>query len=143
VVGAEYVREVEPGELVVITPQGLESRRPFGSGHRISQCVFELIYFARPNSNIFGESVYAFRKLLGKTLARECPVDADIVIPVPDSGTISALGFSKETGIPFGMGLIRSHYIGRTFIEPTQRIRDFGPASSSHPCAAFWKASGW
>lgn len=126
VVGAEYVREVEPGELVVITPHGLESRRPFGSGHRISQCVFELIYFARPNSNIFGESVYAFRKLLGKTLARECPVEADIVIPVPDSGTISALGFSKETGIPFGMGLIRSHYIGRTFIEPTQRIRDFG-----------------
>ena len=126
VVGAENVRDIEPGEMLVITHDGIESRWPFGRESKVSQCVFELIYFARPNSFVFGESVYQFRKLLGKTLAREVPVEADVVIPVPDSGTISALGFAEESGIPFGMGLIRSHYIGRTFIEPTQKIRDFG-----------------
>jgi len=126
VVGAEHVRDIEAGEMLIITHNGLESRWPFGEDTKVSRCVFELIYFARPNSFVFGESVYAFRKLLGKTLAAEVHVDADVVIPVPDSGTISALGFAEEAGIPFGMGLIRSHYIGRTFIEPTQKIRDFG-----------------
>jgi amidophosphoribosyltransferase len=124
-VGGVYEREVEPGEMVVIDDGGLHSLRPFPATDP-SQCVFEMIYFARPNSFVFGESVYLFRTLLGKLLAREQPVEADLVVPVPDSGTIAALGYAEESGLPFAMGLIRSHYIGRTFIEPTQRIRDFG-----------------
>ncbi len=125
VVGAEYERDVLPGEIVVIDKEGMRSIFPFEK-RRVSQCIFELIYFARPNSMVFSESVHKFRTLLGRIMAQENSVEGDVVIPVPDSGTIPALGYAKEANIPFDMGLIRSHYIGRTFIEPTQRIRDFG-----------------
>ncbi len=125
IVDAEYIRDIEPGEMVVIDKKGTNSYRLFPKT-RAAQCVFELIYFSRPNSMVFGESVYDFRIMLGKILAREHSVDADVVIPVPDSGTMAALGYSEESKIPFNLGLIRSHYIGRTFIEPSQKIRDFG-----------------
>jgi len=121
----EYIRDVEPGELLMISNKGLESIFPFDSVTP-RQCVFEHIYFARPDSMIFGESVYNVRKALGRVLARENPVEADVVVPVPDSGIVSALGYAEESGIPFAMGLIRNHYVGRTFIEPEQSIRHFG-----------------
>ena len=123
---AEYVREVEPGEMVVIDERGLRSLRPFDAPPRLAKCVFELIYFARPDSKLFGASVYGVRKALGRQLARENPVQADLVIPVPDSGTPAAIGYAEESKIPFGFGLVRSHYVGRTFIEPSQSIRNFG-----------------
>ncbi|MFH0812561.1 MAG: amidophosphoribosyltransferase [Pseudomonadota bacterium] len=123
-IGAEYLREVEPGELIVINEDSFHSFHIFPEDRR--SCVFELIYFARPDSIVFGREVYAVRKALGKQLARECPVDADIVIPVPDSGMPAAIGYAEESGIPFEMGIIRNHYVGRTFIEPEQSIRDFG-----------------
>jgi amidophosphoribosyltransferase len=121
----ELVRDVEPGEMIVIDHRGLQSSRPFfpASPHF---CVFEHIYFARPDSIFGGVTVYDVRKRLGAELARAHPVDADIVIPVPDSGVPAAIGYSEESGIPFQMGLIRNHYVGRTFIEPQQSIRHFG-----------------
>jgi len=122
---AEFIREIEPGEVLLINKDGLQSFFPFRKMD-VKRCVFEHIYFARPDSFLFGENVYAVRKRMGKALAQQSPVDADIVVPVPDSGNISALGYSEESGIPFEMGLIRNHYVGRTFIEPKSQIRDFG-----------------
>lgn len=125
-IGAKYVRDVEAGELVEISGQSdLKSYFPFGTVKE-TPCVFEYIYFARPDSNVFGRNVYGVRKRLGQELAREAPVKADLVIPVPDSGMTAAIGFSQESKIPLEMGLIRNHYVGRTFIEPKQSIRDFG-----------------
>lgn len=122
---AEFVREVEPGEILVISPKGTESIKPFPEV-RCAHCVFEFIYFARPDSFIFGRNVYQVRKELGKQLAREQPSDADIVVAVPDSGVPAAMGYSEESGLPLELGLLRSHYVGRTFIEPQQSIRNFG-----------------
>jgi amidophosphoribosyltransferase len=123
---AEYVREIEPGELVVLSDQGIDSHRPFPKVDP-AMCVFEYVYFARPDSRIYGaNAVYSTRKALGRRLAKESWVDADIVIPVPDSGVPAALGYSEGGGIPFETGLIRNHYVGRTFIEPEQSIRHFG-----------------
>ena len=124
-VEAEFVREIEPGELILINQFGVKSFYPFQKAPT-KQCVFEHIYFSRPDSYLFGHSVYSTRKLMGKALAREKPVEADVVVPVPDSGVISAMGYSEETKIPFQMGLIRNHYVGRTFIEPQSQIRNFG-----------------
>lgn len=124
-VDAAFEREIAPGEVLEITDAGVRSERPFGSavGHH---CVFEYVYFARPDSNVFGRNVYEVRKELGRQLARESGVSADIVIPVPDSGVPAAIGYAEEAGLPFEMGLIRNHYVGRTFIEPTNSIRHFG-----------------
>ncbi len=122
---AEFLREIEPGELVVIDEGGLRSSFPFEPKAK-RRCVFELVYFARPDSEVFGQRVSEVRKRLGEQLAREKPVDADVVIPVPDSGVPAALGYAKASGLPFDVGLIRSHYVGRTFIEPQQSIRHFG-----------------
>ena len=123
---AEYVREIEPGELVVLDHRGVTSYKPF-SPTQPAMCVFEYVYFARPDSRIFGGSaVYSIRKAFGRRLAQESGVDADIVIPVPDSGVPAALGYSEGSGVPFESGLIRNHYVGRTFIEPEQSIRHFG-----------------
>lgn len=125
-VGATYVRDIEPGELVMISGNNeLKSYRPFPVVQE-SPCIFEYVYFARPDSNVFGRNVYPIRKRMGAELARECPAKADYVIPVPDSGVTAALGFAQESGIPLELGLIRNHYVGRTFIEPKQSIRDFG-----------------
>jgi len=125
IVGAEYLRDIEPGELVVLDRSGVHSLRPFPSApHRF--CVFEYIYFARPDSVVEGSSVYEARKRIGAELAREFPVAADVVIPVPDSGVPAAIGFAAEARIPFELGIIRNHYVGRTFIEPTDHIRHLG-----------------
>ena len=124
-VEAEYIRDIEPGEIVVIDNNGLTSHKPFAEV-KPSPCIFEFIYFARPDSNVFGRNVYEIRKKFGKQLAREHPVEADMVIPVPDSGVPAAIGYAEESGLPFETGLIRNHYIGRTFIEPRQSIRHFG-----------------
>jgi amidophosphoribosyltransferase len=123
---AEFIREVEPGEVVIIDRAGLRSIKPFSAPEKLGRCVFELIYFARPDSRLFGQSVYGVRKRLGAMLAAEHPVEADLVIPVPDSGTAAAIGYAEQSHIPFGFGLVRSHYVGRTFIEPQQSIRHFG-----------------
>ncbi|MBI3182716.1 MAG: amidophosphoribosyltransferase [Myxococcales bacterium] len=122
---AEFIREVEPGEMLVIDEGGLRSSRPFRSA-RAGRCVFEHVYFAKPDSTLFGLSVYEVRKRLGQKLAREQPAEADLVVAVPDSGVPAAIGFSGVSGIPYDVGLIRSHYVGRTFIEPQQSIRHFG-----------------
>ena len=122
---AEYVRDVEPGEIVTISPDGVESLKPFPPVPH-AKCIFEYIYFARPDSKLFGHNVYQVRKSLGRQLARESGVDADMVTPVPDSGVPAAMGFSEESKIPLEFGLIRNHYVGRTFIEPQQTIRNFG-----------------
>ena len=123
---AEFVRDVEPGEIIFIDRQGrVTSHYPFAKVPRAS-CIFEHVYFARPDSKIYGYNVYTMRRRLGYQLALEAPVEADLVIPVPDSGVAIALGYSEGTGLPFEEGLVRSHYIGRTFIEPQQAIRDFG-----------------
>jgi len=121
---AKYVREVEPGEVVFINKNGLESIKAF-SQDKHSLCIFEYIYFARPDSNIFGKNVYLTRKQLGRQLAREYPADCDLVMPIPDSGNYAAVGFAEESGILYEIGMIRNHYIGRTFIQPSQFIRDF------------------
>jgi amidophosphoribosyltransferase len=133
-VRAEYVREVEPGEVVVIDENGIRSLRPFPPTPA-RRCIFEYVYFARPDSLLYGRNVYQVRKLQGRALARECPADADIVVPVPDSGNAAALGYAEESGLPFEMGLVRSHYIGRTFIEPHQSIRHFGVKIKFNPVA--------
>jgi len=122
---AEYVRDVEPGEIVTIGPDGVESLKPFPPVPH-AKCIFEYIYFARPDSKLFGHNVYQVRKSLGRQLARESGVAADLVTPVPDSGVPAAMGFSEESKIPLEFGLIRNHYVGRTFIEPQQTIRNFG-----------------
>ena len=125
IVGAEFVREIEPGEMVIVTAAGVQSLRPFEKAEK-RFCVFEYVYFSRPDSVIDGLSVYEARRRIGVELAREAPVEADIVCPVPDSGTPAAIGFAQESGIPYAMGIIRNAYVGRTFIEPTQQIRDMG-----------------
>ena len=124
-VEAEFIREIEPGELILINQFGVKSFHPFQKAST-KQFLFEHIYFSRPDSYLFGRSVYSTRKLMGKALAREKPAEADVVVPVPDSGVISAMGYSEEAKIPFQMGLIRNHYVGRTFIEPQSQIRNFG-----------------
>ncbi|WP_306046243.1 amidophosphoribosyltransferase [Nioella sp. MMSF_3534] len=125
IIGAEFVREIEPGEMVVITDKGLESFHPFEE--RASRpCIFEHVYFSRPDSILGGRSVYETREAIGRELAKEAPVEADLVCPVPDSGTPAAIGFSLESGIPYAMGIIRNQYMGRTFIEPTEQIRNMG-----------------
>jgi len=125
IIGAEFVRDIEPGELVVITEQGIQSHRPLVAANH-SFCIFEYIYFARPDSIIEGKSVYDKRKNIGVVLAEEAPCDVDLVVPVPDSGVPAAIGYAQATGIPFELGIIRNHYVGRTFIEPTQKIRHLG-----------------
>ena len=122
---AEFIREVEPGELILINDQGVQSFFPFNKVET-KYCVFEHIYFARPDSFMFGEHVYIARKAMGRAMAQESPADVDLIVPVPDSGVVSAMGFAEESGIPFEMGLIRNHYVGRTFIEPQSQIRHFG-----------------
>ncbi|WP_372891351.1 amidophosphoribosyltransferase [Rhodosalinus sp.] len=126
IIGAELVREIEPGEMVVITEEhGVESLRPFRPV-RSRFCIFEHVYFSRPDSIIGGRSVYETRRQIGVELAREAPVEADLVCPVPDSGTPAAIGYSQESGIPYAMGIVRNQYMGRTFIEPTEQIRNMG-----------------
>jgi len=125
IIGAEFIREIAPGEMVVITEDGVETSHPFEKvGSRF--CIFEHVYFSRPDSILNGQSVYETRRAIGVELAREAPVDADLVCPVPDSGTPAAIGFSQESGIPYAMGIIRNQYMGRTFIEPTEQIRNMG-----------------
>jgi amidophosphoribosyltransferase len=130
--GATYERDVKPGELVIVGPEGISSRF-YSPSPAQSSCIFEHVYFSRPDSFVFGRSVDQSRDLMGRQLAREAPADADIVVPVPDSGNTAALGFSTESGIPFRLGLIRNHYIGRTFIEPSQSVRDFGVKLKLNP----------
>jgi len=124
-IGANYEREVKPGEMIVVGPEGMYSRFYSPTAPQ-SSCIFEHVYFSRPDSIVFGRSVEVSREALGRELAREAPVEADIVVPVPDSGVSAAMGYASESGIPFRFGLIRNHYIGRTFIEPQQQVRDFG-----------------
>jgi len=124
-ISAEFVREVVPGEVVAINADGIRSFRAFPETEQ-RPCIFEFVYFARPDSIVGGKSVYDVRKRMGQRLAQETPADVDVIIPVPDSGVPAALGFAQETGIPFELGIIRNHYVGRTFIQPTQQIRDMG-----------------
>ncbi|HEX7782712.1 MAG TPA: amidophosphoribosyltransferase [Sphingobium sp.] len=126
VVGADYVRSIDPGELVIVTTSGeVRSHRPFGDTHA-RPCIFEQVYFSRPDSIIDGTSVYSARKAIGAQLAIENPVEADYVIPVPDSGVPAAIGYAQQSGIPFELGIIRSHYVGRTFIQPSDKVRHLG-----------------
>lgn len=125
IIGADYVRDIEPGELVVISKEGIQSHRPFDNAPS-RFCIFEYIYFARPDSIVEGKSVYEMRKKIGAVLAQESPCDVDLVVPVPDSGVPAAIGFAQEANLPFELGIIRNHYVGRTFIEPTQKIRHLG-----------------
>jgi amidophosphoribosyltransferase len=131
-IGATYEREVKPGELVVVGPEGVSSRFYSPSGPQ-SSCIFEHVYFSRPDSLVFGRPVDLSRDSLGRQLAREAPAGADIVVPVPDSGVTAAMGYASESGIPFRFGLIRNHYVGRTFIEPSQSVRDFGVKLKLNP----------
>ncbi len=125
IIGAEFLREIAPGEMVVITTDGVESFMPFDA-RPARPCIFEHVYFSRPDSILGGRSVYETRRQIGVELARETPVDADLVCPVPDSGTPAAIGYSQQSGIPYAMGIIRNQYMGRTFIEPTEQIRNMG-----------------
>jgi amidophosphoribosyltransferase len=131
-VGAKYIRDVEPGEIIIIDEAGLHSLKPFPA-EKPSYCIFELIYFSRPDSQIFGQNVYLCRKRLGHTLAREYRPDVDFVMPFPDSGNYAALGYAEESRLPFEMGMIRNHYVGRTFIQPSQAMRDFGVRVKLNP----------
>lgn len=131
-IDAQWVRDVEPGEMLVISAKGLESYRPFAPAAR-AHCVFEHVYFARPDSYVFGKSVNEVRTAFGRRLAQEHPVPADVVVPIPDSGVCAATGFAAEAGVPLQMGLIRNHYVGRTFIEPQQSIRHFGVRVKLNP----------
>ena len=131
-IGATYERDVKPGELVIVGPEGINSRF-YSPTQTQSSCIFEHVYFSRPDSLVFGRSVQVSRENLGKLLAREAAVDADIVVPVPDSGVTAALGYAAESGIPFRFALIRNHYVGRTFIEPRQSVRDFGVRLKLNP----------
>ena len=125
VIGATYIRSVEPGELVVVSEKGVRSHRPFNAV-RPRPCIFEHVYFSRPDSIVDGQSIYTVRKQIGAELARENPVEADYVVPVPDSGVPAAIGYAQESGIPFELGIIRSHYVGRTFIQPGDQVRHLG-----------------
>src|SRR5438094_3251908 len=131
-IGATYERDVEPGEVLVISAEGMRSFKPFGPA-RLAHCVFEHVYFARPDSYVFGKSVNEVRTSLGRILAREQPVDADVVVPVPDSGVCAAMGYAEASGVPLRMGLIRNHYVGRTFIQPQASIRHFGVKVKLNP----------
>lgn len=131
-VGANYVRDVEPGEIIIIDAKGLKSLKPFPATKKC-HCIFELIYFARPDSQIYGRNVYMCRKRLGHEMAREYKPAVDIVMPFPDSGNYAALGYAEASGITFEMGMIRNHYVGRTFIQPTQPLRDFGVRVKLNP----------
>lgn len=131
-IGATYVRDVEPGEVLVIGPEGVKSLKPFVPAP-LAHCVFEHVYFARPDSEVFGQSVNVVRTELGRRLARETGVPADVIVPIPDSGVCAAIGYSEEARIPMRMGLIRNHYVGRTFIEPAQAIRHFGVKVKLNP----------
>ena len=125
IIGATYIRDIQPGEMIVVTPEGIESKRPFVKT-KSRFCIFEYVYFARPDSTVEGRGVYEVRKRIGAELAREAPASADLVVPVPDSGTPAAIGFAEAAGLPFDLGIIRNHYVGRTFIEPTDAIRLMG-----------------
>jgi amidophosphoribosyltransferase len=131
-IGATYVRDVEPGEVVVVTQHEIRSLKPFAPA-KASQCIFEHVYFARPDSYVFGESVNEVRTEFGRRLARESGVEADVIVPIPDSGVCAAIGYSEASGIPMRMGLIRNHYVGRTFIQPQQSIRHFGVKVKLNP----------
>ena len=131
-IGATYVRDVEPGEVLIIGPHGLRSIKPFPPAP-LSHCIFEHVYFARPDSDVFGQSVNEVRTNLGRALARETGVPADVVVPIPDSGVCAAIGYSEEAKVPMRFGLIRNHYVGRTFIEPAQSIRHFGVKVKLNP----------
>jgi amidophosphoribosyltransferase len=137
-VEAQYVRDIEPGEIVFIDQSGLRSIKPFPKVQS-AFCIFEFIYFARPDSYIFGKNVYQVRKQLGRILAREYQPQADLVMPFPDSGNYAALGFAEAAKIPFEMGVIRNHYVGRTFIQPSQSMRDFGVRVKLNPVRSVLK----
>jgi len=130
--GAVYLNEVEPGEMIIAGPEGI-TRERYAPEQPRAQCVFEQVYFSRPDSVVFGRAVEESRENLGRLLAREWPADADLVVPVPDSGVAAAIGYSAESGLPFRQALIRNHYVGRTFIEPSQAIRDFGVKLKLNP----------
>ncbi len=136
---AEFIRELDRGEVLFISEDGLESIFPFGKNHRPSMCIFELIYFSRPDSFIFGDNVHLVRQKMGARLAREHPVQADIVMSIPDSGNSAALGYSRESNLPFEIGITRNHYIGRTFLQPRQAIREFGVKVKLNPIAEVMK----
>ncbi len=125
IIGAHFVRDVQNGEVVVITEDGIESLKPFPP-QQMRPCIFEYIYFSRPDSVVHGRHVYSVRKAMGAQLAREAPAEVDVVIPVPDSGVPAAIGYAQEAGVPFELGIIRNHYVGRTFIQPTQNVRELG-----------------
>jgi amidophosphoribosyltransferase len=131
-IGAIFERDVKPGEMIVVGPEGISSRF-FAAEMKQSSCIFEHVYFSRPDSVVFGRPVQTSREAMGRQLAKESPVRADIVVPVPDSGVTAALGYAAESGLPFRFGLIRNHYVGRTFIEPEQRVRDFGVKLKLNP----------
>jgi amidophosphoribosyltransferase len=131
-VGATFVRDVEPGEVLIIGADGLRSVKPFPPAPS-AHCIFEHVYFARPDSEVFGQSVSDVRTSLGRQLARETGVPADVVVPIPDSGVCAAIGYAEQAGVPMRMGLIRNHYVGRTFIEPAQSIRHFGVKVKLNP----------
>ena len=137
-VEAQYIRDIEPGEVLIIDKNGLKSLFPWPK-QKHSFCIFEQVYFARPDSNIFGINVYESRKKMGKLLAQECKIEADLVMPFPDSGNYAAIGYSQESGIPLEMGMIRNHYVGRTFIQPTQSMRDFAVRVKLNPVRSFLK----
>ena len=132
-IGAKYERDVKPGEMVVVSSDGVHSRHYAPAAPKASSCIFEHVYFSRPDSVIFGRSVQESREAMGRQLAREAAIDADIVVPVPDSGVTAAMGYAAESGLPFRFGLIRNHYVGRTFIEPEQSVRDFGVKLKLNP----------
>jgi len=131
-VGARYMRDIEPGEILIIDKAGMKSIRP-EKRFPLAHCIFELIYFARPDSNVFNQNVYIFRKEQGRLLAEEFPRDVDLLMPFPDSGNYAALGYAQASGIPLEMGVIRNHYVGRTFIQPSQSMRDFGVRVKLNP----------
>jgi amidophosphoribosyltransferase len=131
-IGATYVRDVEPGEVVIVTPHGLKSVKPYAPARK-AHCIFEHVYFSRPDSYVFGESVNEVRTEFGRRLARESAVEADVVVPIPDSGVCAAVGYAEASGLPMRMGLIRNHYVGRTFIQPQQSIRHFGVRVKLNP----------
>jgi len=134
-IGAQYLRDVKPGEILVINEDGPKSYYPFGKKNKFpkSFCIFEFIYFARPDSYIFSKNVYPIRKRLGKNLYKECPLEADFVMPFPDSGNYAAIGYSQASGLPLEFGMIRNHYVGRTFIQPSQKIRDISVKMKLNP----------
>ncbi len=131
-IGATYLNDVEPGEMVIIGPEGM-TREKYAPVRDKAHCVFEHVYFARPDSVVYGRPVQQTRESMGRLLAQQCPAEADLIVPVPDSGVAAAIGFSAESGIPYRQGLIRNHYVGRTFIEPSQAIRDFGVKLKLNP----------